>query len=732
VTLTRRDFLASAGILTVAFTIPLPAVGQPSTRFDDVDAWIRIDGRGDVTVFCGKAELGTGVSTALAQMVAEELDVQLERVHMVLADTALCPDQLPTFGSLSVTRAGPELRRAAAEARLGLLDLASKKTGTSAERLKTDNGAVVIATGQALAYADLVRDSRLHRVVQNDVPLKQSKDFKLIGRSRSRVDIPAKVYGTHAYIQDHVVQGMLHGRVCRSPVPGAKPVHIDDAALKTIAGHPRVYTKRGFVGVVAETEIAAIRAATALKVEWQEGQTLGSPDEIWHRLLDTPAKDIELINTQAQSPTPSMSAKTVAAEYLVPFQMHASIGPSCAIADVNANGATVWSPTQSSFLTRDSLATMLGLPADQVRLIWLEGSGCYGHNGADDCTADAALLSQLSGKPVRVQWMRHDEHAHEPKGVAMVMRARASVTQDGKIADWVYETWSPSHSARPFAAAAGNLLAGAELGMQKNYAVVGADYNMKPSYVLPRSKVVLHLVQQPQLRVSPLRGLGSVQNLFAIESLMDELAFSIGQDPIEFRLRHLNDERSKAVLRAVARMSNWKGKKSLEGKALYGQGVAFTHYNNYGAYVAAVVEVLVDKESGAVSVERVSVAHDCGLVVNPDGLRNQIEGNTIQAISRALLERVSFEPGGVTSLDWVSYSILRFSAVPKEIAIELIDRPDQPALGAGEPATCAVLPAVANAIFDASGARLREIPFSAERVLAATSRRNEIEQRLAK
>jgi nicotinate dehydrogenase subunit B len=414
----------------------------------------------------------------------------------------------------------------------------------------------------------------------------------------------------------------------------------------------------------------------------------------------------------------------VEAEYLVPFQMHASIGPSCALAHVTSEGATVWSGTQSSFLTRDSLATMLGLPVDRVRLIWMEASGCYGHNGADDCTADAALLSQLSGKPVRVQWMRHDEHAHEPKGVAMVMRARASATPDGQIVDWEYETWSPSHSARPFRGAAGNLLAGAELGMQKNYAVVGADYNMEPSYVLPRRKVVLHLVQQPQLRVSPLRGLGSVQNLFAIESLMDELAFSVGQDPIEFRMRHLNDERSKAVLRAAARLSNWQGTKPHEDKALYGQGVGFIHYNNHEAYVAAVVDVWVDKESGAVSVERVSVAHDCGLVVNPDGLRNQIEGNTIQAISRALLETVSFEPGGVTSLDWSTYPILRFSQVPKEIAIELVDRPDQPALGAGEPTTCAVLPAVANAIFNASGARLREIPFSAERVLAAMPRRS--------
>jgi nicotinate dehydrogenase subunit B len=581
----------------------------------------------------------------------------------------------------------------------------------------------VTPSGQALSYADLVKNSNLQRVIRKDVPLKQPRDFKVIGRSRSRVDIPSKVYGTHTYIQNHVVQGMMHGRVCRSPIPGARPVHIDDTALKNIAGRPRVVTKGAFVGVVAETEIAAIRAAAALKVEWQGGQTLGTPEEIRSRLLNAPAKETVLIDSRAQGPEPAGRVKTVEAEYLVPFQMHASIGPSCAIAQVTNDAATVWSATQSSFLTRDSLAKMLGLPADQVRLIWMEGSGCYGHNGADDCTADAALLSQLSGKAVRVQWMRHDEHGHEPKGAAMVMRARASAAPDGQIVDWQYETWSPSHSARPFAAAAGNLLAGAELGMQKNYAVVGADYNMEPSYVLPRRKVTLHLVQQPQLRVSAFRGLGSVQNLFAIESVMDELAFAVGQDPIEFRLRHLKDERSKAVLQAVARLSNWKGTKPREGKALYGQGVGFIHYNNHGAYVAAVVDVSIDKDSGAVSVERVCVAHDCGLVVNPDGLRNQIEGNAIQAISRALLERVSFQPDGVTSLDWATYPILRFSQVPREIAIELIDRPDQPALGAGEQTTCAVLPAVANAIFNASGARVREVPFSADKVLAAMSRR---------
>lgn len=357
---------------------------------------------------------------------------------------------------------------------------------------------------------------------------------------------------------------------------------------------------------------------------------------------------------------------------------------------------------------------------DKVRLVWMEGSGCYGQNGADDCTADAALLSQLAKKPVRVQWMRKDEHTHEPKGPAMVIRTRAAVDSGGRISEWHYEAWSPTHSSRPFASAAGNMLAGAQLGMSAKYAVVGGDYNIKPSYALPQCKVVLHLTEQSQLRASALRALGSVHNTFAIESLMDELAAASRQDPIAFRLRHLDDKRSRNVIEEVARMSRWQARPAAAGvKIGRGRGVAFVHYNNYGAYVAAVVDVRVDAESAQIQVERVYVAHDCGLVVNPDGLRNQIEGNVIQALSRALLESVSFGPEGVRALDWSGYPILRFTQVPKEIRISLLNRPDQPSVGAGEQTTCPVFAAVANAIFDATGARVREAPFSPGRIQTA-------------
>jgi CO/xanthine dehydrogenase Mo-binding subunit len=401
--------------------------------------------------------------------------------------------------------------------------------------------------------------------------------------------------------------------------------------------------------------------------------------------------------------------------------MHGSIGPSCAIASVTADGATLWSPTQSSFNLRDAVAMVLAMPRDKVRLIWVEGSGCYGHNGADDATGDAALLSQAVGKPVRVQWMRHDEHGNEPKGAAMVMEVAGGLDAQGSVAAWDYQVWSPGHAGRPAANGPGNVLAGAQLGLPDNLAPNGADRNARPTYVFPNARIRLHLLQSTVLRVSSLRGLGSPQNTFANESFIDELAYAAGADPIEFRIRHLKDPRAIAVLEEVAKLAQWSPRPAPRGgkNAGAGRGVAFVHYDNYSGYAAIALQVLVDRASGKVSVERVACAHDCGLIVNPDGLKNQIEGNIVQTLSRALLEDVKFDTAGVTSLDWQRYPILRFSDLPEEIAIGLINRPDQPSLGAGEPAAAPVMAAVANAIFDATGVRMRSVPFTAERVKAA-------------
>jgi CO/xanthine dehydrogenase Mo-binding subunit len=424
-------------------------------------------------------------------------------------------------------------------------------------------------------------------------------------------------------------------------------------------------------------------------------------------------------------PALAAAAKTVKAQYYVPHQMHASIGASCAVASVTAEGATLWSPTQSSFNLRDAVAMVLAMPRDKVRLVWVEGSGCYGHNGADDVTADAALMSQALGKPVRVQWMRHDEHGNEPKGAAMVMEVAGGLDAQGGIAAWDYQVWSPGHAGRPAANGPGNTLAGAQLGLPDNLLPTGAERNARPTYVFPNARVRLHLLQSTVLRVSSLRGLGSPQNTFANESFIDELAHAAAADPIEYRIRHLKDERAIATLEAVAKLAQWsprpapRGGQNAGSGSFTGRGVAFVHYDNYSGYAAIALQVQVDRASGKVSVERVACAHDCGLIVNPDGLRNQIEGNIVQTLSRALHEQVEFDTARVTSLDWRGYPILRFTEVPDEIAITLINRPDKPSVGAGEPAAAPVMAAVANAIFDATGVRLRSVPFTAERVKAA-------------
>ncbi|MCX7151187.1 MAG: molybdopterin-dependent oxidoreductase [Proteobacteria bacterium] len=405
----------------------------------------------------------------------------------------------------------------------------------------------------------------------------------------------------------------------------------------------------------------------------------------------------------------------------MPHPMHASIGPSCVVADVRADGGTIWSPTQSSFLTRNSVAAMLGMAPDKLRIIWTEGSGCYGQNGADDCTADAALMSQLAGKPVRLQWMRHDEHGNEPKGVAMAMTVKGGLDEKGDIVAWDYQVWSPPHSSRPGGDGGGNTLAGEQLGKPGRIFPVGADRNAKCTYVFPNNRTTLHQSKgSPSLRVSALRGLGSPQNTFANESFIDEMAALAKADPIAFRIKHLKDERAIAVLQEVAKLSKWDTRSSPQRVgSLAGRGVGYCQYDNYSTYVAVVVRVTIDRASGKVRVPYVAVAHDCGLIVNPDGVKNQIEGNVVQAISRALLEEVQFDFAGVTSLDWSGYPILRFSDVPAEIAMTLINRPDKIMVGAGEGATSPVAAAIANAIFDATGKRLRTVPFNPGRVKAA-------------
>ena len=720
----RRAFLQAGGALAISFTIPLGTQAQPALppQFQNINAWLKVHPDGRITFHTGKVELGTGVTTALSQLIAEELDTSVARIDLVMGDTALCPDQIGTFGSLTIMLAGPQVRQAAAEARLALIELAAKRFNVPADQIRTADGRATGPGGITASYGELVAGGTLDRALNGKLPLKTPDQFKVIGQSVPRVELPAKVFGTHRYIHHVSVPGMLHGRVLRPERPGAEPQTINEASIASIKG-ARVYRRGRFVAVVAEREVDVIRAARELKVVWGPAPDMAQHDAVPKLLRTQPATDRELIKTGDANQAIAAAARQHVADYYVPYQLHASIGPSCAVADVRGDSATIWSATQTSFNTRASLATLIGMKAEQVRLIWVEGSGCYGQNGSDDVSGDAALLSQLAGKPVRVLWMRRDEHVWEPKGTAMSMRVRAGLDAAGNVAGWNYEVWSANHALRPFYGMAGNMLAGDETGMPAKYLQAGADRNAKATYVFPANLTTLHLVDQSPIRSSSLRGLGSPQNTFANESFIDELAAIAGVDAIDYRIRHLKDERAVEVLKAVRELAKWDTRPSGTRRGGTGRGVAFVQYDNVSAYVAVSMDVRVDAQSGRVRVQRVCVAHDCGLIVNPDGVRNQIEGNVLQTLSRALLEEVRSNANGLQSTDWASYPILRFSDLPDDIAIKLIDRPTVRAVGAGEPAASPIFAALANAIFDATGARLRTVPFTPERLKLALAAR---------
>jgi CO/xanthine dehydrogenase Mo-binding subunit len=741
-TLSRRQWMQGSGALVVSFGLPAAVVGQATgaaatappaagaARDQELDGWLAIHGDGRVTAFCGKVELGTGIQTAFGQLVADELDVPFDRVTVLMGDTALCPDQGPTVGSNSLFRGGPQTRMAAAEARQALLAMAAERLGAPADGLVVSAGVVKAPDGKTVSYADLVGNRRFNRKLQRSAQPKAAGRLSVIGQPLPRVELPGKVFGTHAYVHNLRLPGMLHGRVVRPPMPGAMVAGVDEASVAGLPGRVRVLQRGGFVGVVADREEQAVAAARALKLSWQPRPALAAMADLRATVKAAPATDREIARTGDVGAALATATQRLQAEYFVPHQMHASIGPSCAVADVKPDGATLWSATQSSFGARGSVAAMLGLPADKVHLVWTEGSGCYGQNGADDCTADAALLSQLAGQPVRVQWMRHDEHGNEPKSPAMVMAVQGGLDAQGNVLAWDYQVWSPPHSSRPGGDGGGNTLAGTQLGKPGRIVPVGADRNADCSYVFANKRTTLHQsLGSPTLRVSALRGLGSPQNTFANESFIDELAASAGADPIAFRIRHLKDERAVAVLEAVARLARWDARPSPQRGAaaalaspvrlMHGRGVGFVQYDNLTTYAAVVVHLSLDPKTGRMRVPFVAVAHDCGLIVNPDGVRNQIEGNVVQAISRALIEEVKFDANGVTSLDWRDYPIARFSDVPDDIAITLINRPDKPMVGAGEATTSPVAAAIANALFDATGRRMRSLPMRPDAVKAA-------------
>ena len=742
-TVSRREFLADAGILAVGFTfIPRLAraesLGEPAGALlapsaDQLDSWLVIARDESITVYAGKVELGTGVSTALRQIVAEELDVAMSRIAWVQGDSTLTVDQGRTVGSGSVKRGGAQLRRAAAEARQALLEMASAKLGAPVDRLVVRDGVIAVEsdTSRRVSFGELIDGGRFERTISGRAPTKPVSAYKVVGQSVPRAELPAKMTGTHVYVHDVRLPNMLHGRVVRPPRVGATLVSLDERSISGIRG-ARVVRKGTFVGVVADREEDAVNAAKALVAKWNADPVLPEASRLYEHFRAQATTTRQVAQTGDADAALRQAARVVRATYRWPFQMHASIGPSCAVADVREGKATVWSATQGAHQLCAPIAALLGLPVENVRVIFTEGSGCYGHNGADDVAADAALLSQVVGRPVRVQWSRADEHGWEPEGPAMLFEMAGAVGADGTIAAWTYDAWTPTHGSRPTRDPA-TLIAGRLAGVGSPPGPFagggGGDRNARTNYRLPNERVTSHPVASFPIRTSSLRGLGSPQNSFANECFIDELAVVAGVAPVEFRRRHLTDPRAIAVLDAAARRANWQPRSSSPSRrsggtddTLAGRGVAYVQYDRTEAYVAAVVDVEVRPDTGVVRVRRVCVAHDCGLIINPDGVRNQIEGNVVQAISRTLKEAVRFDSARITSLDWSTYPILRFSEIPDAIDIELIDRPDEPSLGAGEAATSPIPPAIANAIFDATGVRVRDVPFTPERVRAALRR----------
>jgi CO/xanthine dehydrogenase Mo-binding subunit len=701
--------------------------GAGRATANQVDAWLAIAPDSSVTIFSGRVELGTGVQTALAQIAADELDVTMDQVTMVMGDTARTPDEGYTAGSKTIQVGGVALRKAAAEARQALLGLAAERLGLAADQLVV-RGGLVSGPGEGskrVSYGELIGNQRLNRTVSDSVQTKAPSAYAIVGQSLPRLDLPGKLTGAPMYVQDLRLPNLLHGRVVRPSGVGAKLQSIDESSLQGLPGLVKLVRNGNFVGVVAEREEQAIQAARQLKLSWQEQNSLPRQEDLFSYLRSQRTNDKTLVNDGDVDGALKSAARTLQATYEQPYQMHGSIGPSCAVADVQADRVTVWSSTQGVYPLRGALAQLLGVAPESVHVIHLEGSGCYGHNGFDDAAGDAALLSRAVGRPVRVQWMRQDEHAWEPKGPAMLMEVRGGLDGQGQVAAWDYNVWTPTHSTRPGGMAA-NLLPGqlvepapppAQTGQ------TGGDRNARTNYTFKNNRVAAHWLASSPLRPSALRSLGGAPNTFANESFMDELAAAAGKDPVEFRLAHLADPRAAAVIRAAADRAGWQsrpaGAQGGNGTGpATGRGIAFARYENNEAYVATVALVEVDPTNGQIRVQRVVVAHDAGLIINPDGLTNQIEGNVIQSLSRALKEQVTFDQARVTSVDWRSYPILTFPEIPT-VEVVLINHADQPAVGAGEPATLPTAAAVANAVFDASGVRLRTIPFTAERFKAA-------------
>jgi len=700
---------------------PLPASLKANPRLSQ---WLRLHADGTVSVRSGKVELGQGIATALAQLAAGELGVALERIRMVPADTLHSPDEGVTSGSQSVQESGAALRQVCAEARALLLAAAAQRLGVAPEALEVDDGHIrVRGSSQHSSYWELADAGLLEREVSGSVAPAPVPHDGVVGRSVPRLDIPDKVSGRPRFIHDMVLPGLLYGRIARPPSPAAQLLEVDLAAVKALPGVVAMVRDGRFLGVIADSEYAAVKALKKLQAaaRWSESATLPDMQDL-PAFLRAQAHETRLYAEQ-QAPAPGApAAHSFRASYSRPYLAHASIGPSCALARYSPEALEVWTHSQGIYNLRSDLAKALALPASRITVQHVEGAGCYGHNGADDAACDAALLARaVPGQPVQVQWTREDELGWSPLGAAMAVDLQADVDASGRITRWRHEVWSNGHSLRPGRAPTSVLLAATHLEPPAEQLLAinmpqqnggGAERNSIPIYNFPQWQAVNHRLLSMPLRTSALRSLGAHCNVFAIESFLDEIASALGIDPLDYRLRHLDDARARAVLETAAQMAGWARRGKTAGRGL---GLAVSRYKNTGAWCAVVAAIDAGRE---VRVDKLWIAVDVGLAVNPDGVKNQIEGGAIQTVSWVLKETVKFDRTRIESNTWETYPILRFSEVP-QIEIQLINRPQEKSLGAGEATQGPVAGAIANAVADALGVRVRHMPLSTEAVTRA-------------
>ena len=731
----RRDVLKGGGALVVSFSFAAQldgALAQGAAKplaLTEVDAFLAIDAKGAVTAYSGKVDLGTGVRTALTQIVAEELDVPMSRVTLVTGDTDLTPDQGTTWGSLTIQVGGVQLRNAASTAKAALLEEAAKRLGAKPEELKAADG-VITGNGKRVSYGELIggKSFSLKLDPQKPAKFKDPKDYTIVGKPVPRLDIPAKVTGKFTYMQDFRVPGMLHGRVVRPPAMGATLENVDESSVKNIPDLVKVVRDGNFLAVVAKSEWGAIKAADQLKATWSKWEGLPEQSKVMDYVRATKVTKDEVTSNVGNTgeALAKDGVKKISASYDFAIHTHGSIGPSCAVAEFKDGMLTSWSASQATHTLRKQLAQMFGLAPEKVRCIYIEGSGCYGRNGHEDAAGDAALLAKHVGAPVRVQWSRADEHGWDPKGPPTLIDLRAATDASGDVTAWESEFFIPQQTAGSFLVP---LTPASLAGLpQKDDIAPGNIFqNSAIPYKFANVKTVCHRLETTPFRPSWIRTPGRMQNTYANECFMDELAAAAGMDPVDFRLKYLdpNDKRGTEILERLVKLAKWEKRpspqKQVNGNALRGRGMSYVKYELVRTYIGAVAEVEVNRSSGDIKVAKIFVTHDCGQIINPDGLRNQIDGNILQTVSRTLKEELKFDRSRVTSLDWESYPILRFPEMP-EITVEMIDRPNTPPWGAGEPSAAVIPSAISNAVFDATGVRLRSVPYTPAKVKAALSK----------